>query len=168
MKTLYLIGGTMGVGKTTVCNVLKRELPNAVFLDGDWCWDLHPFQVTPSTKAMVMENIHAMLTNFLGCEDIENIVFCWVMHQQQILDDVLAPLDLERVRVIPVSLLCSGEELKKRLCRDVEAGLRTRDILDRSICRLPLYDALDTIKIDTTGKTPVQIAARIREEGSRI
>ena len=39
MKTLYLIGGTMGVGKTTVCQLLKKKLPKNVFLDGDWCWD---------------------------------------------------------------------------------------------------------------------------------
>ncbi|MBQ4087884.1 MAG: AAA family ATPase, partial [Clostridia bacterium] len=39
MKTLYMIGGTMGVGKTTVCQQLKRDLQNSVFLDGDWCWD---------------------------------------------------------------------------------------------------------------------------------
>ena len=39
MKNLYLIGGTMGVGKTTVCQQLKMELADSVFLDGDWCWD---------------------------------------------------------------------------------------------------------------------------------
>ena len=32
MKTLYLIGGTMGVGKTTVSQQLKKELTNSVFL----------------------------------------------------------------------------------------------------------------------------------------
>ena len=53
MKTLYIIGGTMGVGKTTVCQQLKQDLPNSVFLDGDWCWDASPFQVTDETKAMV-------------------------------------------------------------------------------------------------------------------
>ena len=31
MKKLYLIGGTMGVGKTTTCQVLKRKLEK-VFL----------------------------------------------------------------------------------------------------------------------------------------
>ena len=46
MKTIYLIGGTMGVGKTTVSQQLKKKLPNSVFLDGDWCWDADPFQVT--------------------------------------------------------------------------------------------------------------------------
>lgn len=57
MLTLYMISGVMGVGKTTVSQSLKNKLPNCVFLDGDWCWDMHPFQVTQETKAMVIENI---------------------------------------------------------------------------------------------------------------
>lgn len=36
MKNLYIIGGTMGVGKTAVSQQLKSDLPNSVFLDGDW------------------------------------------------------------------------------------------------------------------------------------
>ena len=54
MRTLYLIGGPMGVGKTTVCQIMKRRLPRAAFLDGDWCWDMDPFVVTEETKAMVL------------------------------------------------------------------------------------------------------------------
>ena len=50
MKTLYMIGGTMGVGKTTVCQQLKQDLQNSVFIDGDWCWDASPFQVTDETN----------------------------------------------------------------------------------------------------------------------
>ena len=56
MKNVYLVGGTMGVGKTTICQQLKRKLPNSVFLDGDWCWDADPFWVTEETKKMVLEN----------------------------------------------------------------------------------------------------------------
>ena len=55
MKTIYLIGGTMGVGKTTTCQLLKKKLHNSVFLDGDWCWDADPFQVTEETKVMVLK-----------------------------------------------------------------------------------------------------------------
>lgn len=65
MKTVYLIGGTMGVGKTTVCQCLKRKLENSVFLDGDWCWDSYPFQVTEETKRMVIENICFLLNQYL-------------------------------------------------------------------------------------------------------
>jgi len=59
-----MIGGTMGIGKTTVSQYLKTELNNSVFLDGDWCWDMHPFQVTDETKEMVIRNICALLNNF--------------------------------------------------------------------------------------------------------
>ena len=73
MKTLYLIGGTMGVGKTTVSQQLKKDLANSVFLDGDWCWDADPFQVTDETKAMVMDNICYLLNNFLHCSAYETL-----------------------------------------------------------------------------------------------
>lgn len=36
MKTLLFINGTMGAGKSTVCQALKRMIPPAVVLDGDW------------------------------------------------------------------------------------------------------------------------------------
>ena len=54
----------MGIGKKTVCQQLKQDLPNSVFLDGDWCWDASPFQVTDETKAMVTNNICYLLKIF--------------------------------------------------------------------------------------------------------
>ena len=92
MKTIYLIGGTMGVGKTTVSQQLKKELPNSVFLDGDWCWDADPFQVTEETKAMVMRNICFLLNSFLHCTAYKNIIFCWVMHEQSIINEIINSL----------------------------------------------------------------------------
>lgn len=62
-KTLYLIGGPMGVGKTAVCRELNRMLPSSVMLDGDWCWCADPFQVTPETKRMALDNICHLLAN---------------------------------------------------------------------------------------------------------
>ena len=88
-KTLYLVGGSMGVGKTATCRLLERMLPACAFLDGDWCWEMHPFTVTDETKAMVLDNICHILNNFLACSAYENIVFCWVMHEQSILDTIL-------------------------------------------------------------------------------
>ena len=39
MKNLYIIGGAMGVGKTAVSQQLKSDLPNSVFLDGEWYYE---------------------------------------------------------------------------------------------------------------------------------
>ena len=115
MKTLYLVGGAMGVGKTTVCQILKRQLPNAVFLDGDWCWDADPFQVTEETMAMVNDNICYLLNNFLRCSAYENVIFCWVMHQQEIIDGILSRLHTHGCRIKKISLTCTPEALRARL-----------------------------------------------------
>ena len=79
MKTLYLVGGPMGVGKTSVCQLLKRRLDRCAFLDGDWCWDMDPFVVNDETKEMVLDNICFVLDRFLHCTEFENVVFCWVL-----------------------------------------------------------------------------------------
>ena len=162
MKTLYLIGGTMGVGKTAVCQHLKKTLPNSVFLDGDWCWDADPFQVTEETKAMVMDNICHLLNNFLHCMAYENIIFCWVMHEQAIIDEILAKLDINDCAVKCISLIVNEENLRERLTGDIAKGIRSADIIVRSIARIPMYQNLNTIKINTNGKSISMIADEIQ------
>jgi len=161
MKQVYLIGGTMGVGKTTACRILKMKLANCVFLDGDWCWDMDPFRVTPETKTMVMENICFLLNQYLRCTAYENLVFCWVMHEQAIIDEILSRLEPGSFQVHPISLVCTPEELKRRLQKDVDAGIRSGDVIPRSVGRLDLYEKLDTVKIDVSGLTPEQVAEAI-------
>ena len=161
MKTLYLVGGTMGVGKTAACQALKRQLPNAVFLDGDWCWDADPFQVTEETKALVTDNIVYLLNGFLGCSAYENVIFCWVMDRQEIIDAILARLHTEDCRVETVSLICSPEALTRRLDGDIRSGVRQPDILERSLQRIPLYGGLNTRKIDVSALSPEETAAAI-------
>lgn len=162
MKTLFLIGGTMGVGKTTVSQQLKTELLNSVFLDGDWCWNASPFQVTDETKIMVIDNICYLLNNFLHCSAYENVIFCWVMHQQFIIDAIIEKLDLNNCDVKCISLIADEITLRQRLATDVERGIRTSDVIDRSIARIPLYQVLNTIKIDTSNKTPQMIVEEIK------
>lgn len=161
MKRLFLIGGTMGVGKSTVCQLLKKELPYSVFLDGDWCWDADPFIVNEKTKQMVMDNICTLLNNFLKCPTYENVIFCWVMHEQSIIDEILSRLDTRDCDVKCISLICSRKELISHLQKDIERGLRNEDVLERSLARLPLYQSLQTIKIDTSGKNLNEITKEL-------
>ena len=119
MKNLYLIGGPMGVGKTSAGRCLKKLLPNSVLLDGDWCWDADPFYVTDDTKLMVLDNICHLLNNFLRCSVYENVIFCWVMHEQAVIDAILGALDLSRCRLRCVSLTAEPCALRERLSRPV-------------------------------------------------
>ena len=157
-KRLYLLGGPMGVGKTTVCRLLQGRLPNCVFLDGDWCWDARPFTVNAETKRMVLDNIRHLLGNFLRCSAYENVLFCWVLQEQSVWDDLLSLRETADVDVTCAALLCSPDALRDRLLRDVDAGLRRPDVLARSPERLPLYRNLRVPALDTTALTPEQTA----------
>ena len=160
-KTVYMIGGPMGAGKTTVSQLLKKQLDHAVFLDGDWCWDADPFVVTYETKAMVLDNICYMLNSFIACSAYSNIIFCWVMHEQSIIDYLLENINISQCKVRLISLMADKETLVKRLNKDVLQGIRKSDVINRSLSKLPLYEKLDTIKIDTTGKEPELVAKEI-------
>ena len=153
MKNLYMIGGTMGVGKTTICQKLKQKLNNCVFLDGDWCWDSDPFQVTDETKNMVLNNICFLLNQYIKCSAYENIVFCWVMHEQDIINHILNNIDTNNCNIKNISLICDKETLRIRLMKDVEDGIRKEDVIERSINRISLYNNLNTLKINTNNKS---------------
>lgn len=161
MKTIYIIGGTMGVGKTTVCQAMKEKLDNSVFLDGDWCWDSHPFQVTDETKKMVIHNISFLLNQFIHCSAYQNIIFCWVMHEQSIIDTILESLDKTDCTLKVISLICDEAELEARLMKDITAGIREKNVLERSISRMGNYIKLNTVRLDTSNKKPIDIADEI-------
>lgn len=163
MKNLIMVGGTMGVGKTATCRALQEILPRNVFLDGDWCWDMRPFVVTEETIRMVESNIAHLLTGFLGCSEFDNVIFCWVLHEQRILDDLLAKVDLNGCTIHNFSLISDEKSLSERLNRDIAAGKRKPDIIERSLARLPLYRELDTVKIDVSDISPAEAATRIKD-----
>ncbi len=150
MKNLIFINGTMGVGKTATSKELKKLLPNCVFLDGDWCWDMSPFIVTDETKRMVVDNISYLLNNFISCSAYDNVIFCWVMHEQGILDDILAKLNNNDCKLYKFSIVCSEEALVSRITRDIKQGIRKEDVIKRSVPRLKNYLEMDTEKIDVS------------------
>lgn len=161
MKTLFFISGTMGVGKTTVCQILKNKLSSSVFLDGDSCWNYQEGNITEDDKKEVINTIIHRLNSYLSDSRYENIIFCWVMHEQSIINKILSNLALVNCSLISVSLICTREALIQRLSGDVENELRKDDIINKSLERLPLYKKLGTIKINTTNKEPFEVANKI-------
>jgi broad-specificity NMP kinase len=161
VKKLIIINGTMGVGKSTVCSILLDKLEPSVYLDGDWCWNMNPFIVSEENKAMVISNITHLLKSYLNNSGYQYIVFCWVIHQADIFDLILKPLQEVEFELYKISLVCSESALRNRLEIDVQKGLRAADLIDRSLQRLALYEKLDTIKLDISTLTPQQAAMEI-------
>lgn len=140
---------------------LKKEMHNSVFLDGDWCWDADPFQVTQETKEMVIENITFLLNQYIKCTAYETIIFGWVMDHQAIIDSILEKLNLINCDLKVISLVADESSLRERLQNDIDNGKRQNDIIDRSIARLTNYDDIDSIKIDTSHKSVSEIVSEI-------
>lgn len=161
MKNLIFINGTMGVGKTTISKELQKLLPNCIFLDGDWCWDMSPFIVTDETKKMVLDNISYLLNNFISCSEYKNIIFCWVMHEESILDDVLSRLNKDDCIIHKFSIVCSEQTLISRITKDINQGVRENDVIERSVPRLKNYFQMDTQKIDVNHISAKEAAEKI-------
>ena len=163
LKKLILVNGTMGAGKTATCCELLHRLQPGVFLDGDWCWKMEPFCVTEETKKLVMDNICYMLNNFLTCTAYKNIIFCWVMHEEHIIDEIVSRLHLNEVELYKFTLIVSEDSLRERLMKDIKKGVRSLEIINKSVERLPLYISMDTIKIDVGSITAVAAAKQIAD-----
>ncbi len=156
-----MVNGTMGVGKSTVCNQLLKMLPRSVYLDGDWCWNMNPFVVSEETKEMVMDNITHLLRNYLQCSEYDYVIFCWVMQEERIIEEVLRRLEGIELEVHKITLMITEKALRDRLNKDIVRKIRTYDVIRRSVERLSLYENMDTIKIDVSLKIPKQIAKEI-------
>ena len=87
--------------------------------------------------------------------------FCWVMHEQSIIDEITAALDTSRCRMVKISLLADEPTLRHRLSSDIAQGIRAANSIDRSVARIHMYQALDTIKIEAGNKKAQEIADEI-------
>jgi adenylylsulfate kinase-like enzyme len=145
-KHLIMINGTMGAGKTAVCRELYKEFENSVWLDGDWCWLMHPWDFSEENRKMAMNNIQFLLKSYLLNSTLRYIFFSWVMHRAEIIDEILNSLKDITYILHKITITCSEDELRKRMVKENrdEASIR------ESIKRLVNYEQMDTIKIDTT------------------
>ena len=163
MKKLIIVNGTIGVGKSTVSKLLLDQLQPSVYLDGDWCWNMNPFLVTEENKAMVVDNICHLLKAYLNNSGYEYILFCWVIPNEEIFEQILQPLQDCSFELYKITLVCSEQELTKRFAFDVEQGVRKAEGTKKSLAYLPLYNKMNTIKIDVTQLTAQQTSDKIKE-----
>lgn len=112
---------------------------------------------------IVIERNSAYKINIKKSDLYENIIFCWVMHEQSIIDEILNRLNTKNCDLHLISLVCDEESLKLRLKNDVDKGIRTDEIINRSLARLKYYNSLLTQKIDVSKLTPTEVADYIIE-----
>jgi len=60
------------------------------------------------------------------------------MHEQSIIDNVLSRLKRHDYKLYKFSLVCTEQALISRIAKDIKMGIRTEDVIDRSVSRLKI------------------------------
>lgn len=116
-KKLVFISGTIGSGKSTLTKKLVYSVPNSVMLDGDWCFSQgKTWYFDKETKNMAIDNIIKILNSYLNNSNFENIFFCWSLHKQEMIDQILSSL-FGTFEFYHFSLICSDETIKQRIIK---------------------------------------------------
>lgn len=114
-KKVIFISGTIGSGKTTLSEKLVYSIPNSVMLDGDWCFHQgNTWYFDKETKDMAINNIITVLNSYINNPNFENIIFCWTLHKQDMIDKILNSL-VGDFKFYHFSLICSEKTIQERI-----------------------------------------------------
>lgn len=156
-KTLLLLLGPNGVGKSTTAKAIVKILPQTALVDSDWCRTMNPYN-----KDTVIENIYAMIKNYFFCPDIETVIFPYGFHgdRKQRFDAVIEKLNKADIdfKTYTVILTCSLEENIRRAENDQRDDERIKRGIKNTY---HFYDDFVCPKIDTTNLAVEQITEKI-------
>ncbi|MBR5962417.1 MAG: hypothetical protein IKZ98_15640 [Clostridia bacterium] len=160
-KKLILISGSPCVGKTAVGERLFESYDNSAYLDGDWCWCVHPFSVTDRRLRNGDKGMSFILSNYLD-SDFEYVFFTSVvLTDPGIREGILNGITAKDYQVIGFTLTCSEETLKKRHDKRGDKGETNYYWL-----HLPPYSG--DIVIDTDGKKIGDIVKEMMQHINRF
>ena len=113
-QKLILISGSPCVGKSAVGMRLFESYDNSAYLDGDWCWCVHPFSVTDTRLRNGDRSMSFVLSNYLD-SGFEYVFFTSVvLTDAQIRESILSGITAKGYTTIGFTLTCSESTLKNR------------------------------------------------------
>ncbi len=156
MSQLVLIGGPPAVGKTTALAHVATAAGRCAVLDADDVWRIHPFEVNDTTRPLAEGNVVAVLRGFLEA-GYPRVFLTWVLAVPPLIERLLGALEGHYESASVLHLVLTPEALRQRCAREPDEGR----VVDYALLKLEQIQALPTPKIDTTDRTPAEVAARI-------
>lgn len=155
MQKLILISGSPCVGKTAVGTRLYECYENSAYLDGDWCWCVHPFSVADPRLRNGDRSMAFVLSNYLD-SGFEYVFFASVvLTDARIREGILNGITAGGCRTLGFTLTCSEQTLKQR--HDARGG---RGEADYRWLRLPPCPG--DVVVDTDGKNVREVVREMR------
>lgn len=159
MKKLVIITGPPGVGKTTICRNLFKSINKSAWLDADWCWMINPWiPKNQEQKKYVEDTFSRILRGYLENENIDIVLFTWVIHENSMFDLITEPLNDLEMELVKIALVSDRESHVNRLKKD---GRREEQILSKHC--MSKYKKLKAVVIDTSNLTVNKICKKVVE-----
>jgi 2-phosphoglycerate kinase len=109
MKNILFLCGPNGIGKTTICEEIIKQLPNSAYVDSDLCRVMNPFVLNDDTIPTISKNISDLLINYLKCPIVNTVVFSYGFHgrRREVFQSILSEISKTEHDLIPFLLWCS-------------------------------------------------------------
>ena len=164
-KKLILICGSHCVGKTPVGTRLFESYDNSAYLDGDWCWCVHPFSALDGRLRNGDRSMSFVLSNYLDSGFAYVFFTSVVLTDPQIREGILKGITASEYETIAFTLTCSEETLKKRHDKRGDKG-------ETNYYWLHLPPCPGDIVVDTDNKSIRDVAKEMKRQidigGERI
>ena len=156
-KKLILISGSPCVGKTAAGMRLFEGYDNSAYLDGDWCWCVHPFSVTDSRLRNGDKSMSFVLSNYLNSDFAYVFFTSVVLIDPKIRKNILNEITAKDYETIAFTLICSEETLKRRHDRRGDKG-------ETNYHWLHLPPCPGDIVIDTDNKSIREVVRELKDQ----
>lgn len=145
---LILIGGEAWTGKSTCAEILFKHLYNSAWLDGDDVWQVNPWSLDDPRLCTSDINMAFVLQIYLQSKFDYVILSSIVLSDPSITARILERINGVEYDLLSFTLMCDEATLTERARqRDATANLHFV-VLEMT------KTLVNTIKIDTTNKTP--------------
>lgn len=156
MKNILFLCGPNGIGKTTICKEIIKQLPNSAYVDSDPCRVMNPFVLNDDTIPTIVKNISNLIVNYLKCPIVNTVIFSYGFHgrRREVFQRVLSEISQIEHEFIP----CSEEENINRMNLNNRSPDRIQRTLNES---RKAFDNIDYPKLDITNLSISEAAKTI-------
>ena len=163
MKNILFLCGPNGIGKTTICKEIIKQLPNSAYVDSDSCRIMNPFVLNDDTIPTIAKNISDLIINYLKCPTVNTVIFSYGFHgrRKEVFQKVLVEISQIEHKFIPFLIWCSEEENVNRMNIDNRSAERIQRALNES---RKAFEYVTYPKIDITNLSAEEAAKRIITE----
>ncbi len=163
---IFILNGSVGVGKTSVSWALNESFDKSVMLDGDYLGAVYPFEIYDEARVTYLYQTLAHLITFHQKHGYTNFVINYVLESPENLSELIGYLRPLEGDIYTFWLTCSEDEQRKRILKrktdqwawELERFTELNAILEAASER-----GVVGTRVDTTDKSVAEIVETIRK-----